>query len=69
MVFHILPTFDSIEYEIMRELGNKYDLVRQGILFERILNNFRGIPVEEICANMLQWFNRRLAQITSPSHM
>ncbi|CAG9538735.1 unnamed protein product [Cercopithifilaria johnstoni] len=63
IVFHILPMPNSIEYKLMKELADEYDLIRQGILLEKATTYFDGCDVKEVLGNMLQWFNRRISRL------
>uniref|UniRef100_A0A0R3RHJ5 RRM domain-containing protein n=1 Tax=Elaeophora elaphi TaxID=1147741 RepID=A0A0R3RHJ5_9BILA len=65
VVFHILPAPNSIEYKLMKELTEEYDLIRQGVLLEKAITYFEGCDVKEVLGNMLQWFNRRFSQLVA----
>ncbi|VDK84967.1 unnamed protein product [Litomosoides sigmodontis] len=65
VVFHILPTPNSVEYKLMKELTDEYDLIRQGVLLEKAITCFEGCDVKEVLGNMLQWFNRRISRLVA----
>ncbi|KAM3724618.1 Protein pid-3 [Dirofilaria immitis] len=58
IVFHILPAPNSTEYKLMKELSDKYDLIRQGVLLEKAISYFEACNIEEVLGNILQWFSR-----------
>lgn len=64
-VIHILPSKDSLEYQILKEHTLAGALVGQGVLAENALAYFKCYELDEVMANMNQWIGRRLAQITA----
>ncbi|VBB31040.1 unnamed protein product [Acanthocheilonema viteae] len=65
VVFHILPVPNSIEYKLMKELADEYDLIRQGVLLEKAITYFKECDIKEVLGNMLQWFNRRISRLVA----
>lgn len=65
VVFHILPTPNSVEYKLMKELADNYDLIRQGVLLNRAITYFEECNIEEVLGNMLQWFNRCISRLVA----
>uniref|UniRef100_A0A915N1Q6 RRM domain-containing protein n=1 Tax=Meloidogyne javanica TaxID=6303 RepID=A0A915N1Q6_MELJA len=64
-VIHILPSKDSLEYQVLKEHTLAGALVGQGVLAENALAYFKCYELDEVMANMNQWIGRRLAQITA----
>ncbi|CAK5090676.1 unnamed protein product [Meloidogyne enterolobii] len=64
-VIHILPSKDSLEYQVLKEHTLAGALVGQGVLAENALAYFKCYELVEVMANMNQWIGRRLAQITA----
>lgn len=62
VVFHILPEPNSLEYKLMKELADEYDLIRQGVLLEKAITRFEGCDMKEVLGNILQWFSRRISR-------
>ncbi|VDN06734.1 unnamed protein product [Thelazia callipaeda] len=65
VVIHILPVPNSLEYRLMKELADKYDLIRQGILLENAINQFEEGNMENVIGNILQWFNRCMSRFVA----
>uniref|UniRef100_A0A8R1XNH8 RRM domain-containing protein n=1 Tax=Onchocerca volvulus TaxID=6282 RepID=A0A8R1XNH8_ONCVO len=65
IVFHILPAPNSVEYKLMKELANKYDLIRQGVLLEKAITYFEECNIEEVLGNILQWFSRCISRFVA----
>ncbi|EFO23414.1 hypothetical protein LOAG_05076 [Loa loa] len=65
VVFHILPAPNSIEYKLMKELADEYDLIRQGVLLEKAITYFEECNINEVLGNMLQWFNRCISRLVA----
>uniref|UniRef100_A0A915PU70 RRM domain-containing protein n=1 Tax=Setaria digitata TaxID=48799 RepID=A0A915PU70_9BILA len=65
VVFHILPEPNSIEYKLMKELADEFDLIRQGVLFEKAITHFKDCDIKEVLGNIHQWFSRRISRLVA----
>jgi hypothetical protein len=51
--------------EWMKSLAQRYALIRQGVMLDNALNYFKNVPtsIDDIFGNIIQWVDRRLAEI------
>ncbi|KAL3125908.1 hypothetical protein niasHT_009437 [Heterodera trifolii] len=62
-VIHVLPSKDSVEHQLLKELTHNGALIGQGVLAYNALNHFDCYDLDEVMFRMNQWIARRLTQI------